>query len=170
MQDKPNPSLTQPMLDAVGLFERLGIHYALIGGIAAMYYGRARFTDDVDFVAEFLHEKTLAENPDVMTEFGFDSTCTYKLYHRSGIDIDLWKDEFCDDITARAREVQLAGRLIKIVDPTDLVAMKLRAGRPQDDYDISELVRNGVVDEVSLRGRVTGDQLTRYLDIKSRTK
>jgi hypothetical protein len=28
----------QPLLDAVELFEELGIGYALIGGIAAMYY------------------------------------------------------------------------------------------------------------------------------------
>lgn len=169
MQDKTDPSLAKPLLDAVSLFEKLAIRYALVGGIAAMYYGRARFTDDLDFVAEFLHEKTLAAHPEVMTEFGFDPSCTYKLYHNSGIDIDLWKDEFSDDIANRAREVELAGRKVKVADPNDLAAMKLRAGRPQDDYDISELIRSAAIDEGILQGRVTAAQFVRFNDIRSRT-
>src|SRR5580704_11827516 len=50
----------QPLLDAVSLFEELGIGYALVGGIAAMYYGRARFTEDVNFVAVAGHMQVLA--------------------------------------------------------------------------------------------------------------
>ncbi len=56
-----------PLLDAVGLFESLGIGYALIGGVAAMVYGRARFTEDVDFIAasghmDFLIAKTIGSS------------------------------------------------------------------------------------------------------------
>src|SRR5687768_7064405 len=82
-----------PLLDAVGLFERLGIPYALVGGVAAMYYGRARFTEDLDFVAATGHMNVLAASPDVMREFHFDPACTWKLYHDSGLEIDIWKDE-----------------------------------------------------------------------------
>ena len=169
LMEKVDGSTTQPLLDAVALFEHLGIRYALIGGIAAMYYGRARFTDDVDFVADFLHERVLAENPDSMAAHRFDPSCTYKLYHATGVDIDLWKDEFVHDILDRARDATLAGRVVKIVDPNDLAAMKLRAGRPQDDYDISEMIKAGAVDEVVLKARVTDDQLRRFVDIRSRT-
>ncbi len=94
LMEPSNEPTTQPLLDAVALFERLGIRYALIEGIAAMYYGRARFTEDVDFVAESLHDSILADNPTAMVEHRFDPACTYKLYHTSGVDIDLWKDEF----------------------------------------------------------------------------
>src|SRR5437762_12496145 len=87
-----------PILDAVRLFDRLGIGYALIGGVAAMYYGRARFTEDVDFVASSGHVEVLSRNADVMRDAHFDPTCTYKLYHDSDVEIDIWKDEFADEI------------------------------------------------------------------------
>src|SRR5438067_426311 len=74
--DQPVP-YAQPLLDAVGLFERLRIGYALVGGVAAMYYGRARFTEDVDFVATTSHQDLLQKNPEPMREFHFDPTCTF---------------------------------------------------------------------------------------------
>ena len=42
----PTASLIKPLQDAVALFEELGIAYAVVGGIAAMVYGRARWTED----------------------------------------------------------------------------------------------------------------------------
>jgi len=56
----------QPLLDVVSLFEELKIGYALIGGIAAMYYGRARFTEDIAFVAASGHMDILAAHPGEM--------------------------------------------------------------------------------------------------------
>ena len=54
-------SLAAPLLDAVEMFTQLKIPYALIGGLAAMVYGRARFTEDIDFVAASAHEAVLAK-------------------------------------------------------------------------------------------------------------
>src|SRR5687768_403634 len=84
----------RPLLDAVELFEELRIGYALVGGVASMYYGRARFTEDLDFVAETGHGERLEQSPDAMQRHRFDSSCTWKLYHDSGVEIDLWKDQF----------------------------------------------------------------------------
>src|SRR4051812_33237385 len=80
------PDYTAPLLDAVALFEELGIGYALIGGLAAMHYGRSRFTEDVDFVATADHEQRLVENAEVMRRHRFDPNCTWKLYHESGVE------------------------------------------------------------------------------------
>lgn len=157
-----------PLLDAVGLFGRLSIGYALVGGVAAMYYGRSRFTEDVDFVATAGHMDVLAGNPQAMREFRFDPTCVWKLYHASGVDIDIWKDEYADAIVARSREVALAGTTIRVVDPHDLIAMKLRAGRIQDDYDIAMVVSGTAVDDARVAAAVTAEQYARYLDIKRR--
>ena len=160
----------QPLLDAVALFEELGIGYALVGGIAAMYYGRARFTEDVDFVAAWGHMDLLRAHPEEMQKHHFDPTCAHKLYHASGVQVDIWKDEHSDDIVRRAREVQLAGRVVRVIDPIDLIAMKLRAARLKDDYDISEIAAGTQIDESRLRSIATADEFARYEQIRRRSQ
>jgi len=169
MDENPTPDdLTKPLIDAAMLFDSLGIGYALIGGLAAMVYGRARFTRDVDFVASTGHERRLDENPDAMRRHGFDPARTWKLYHRSGAQVDLWKDGFADQIIARAQAVRLAGHTVKVAEPHDLIAMKLRADRPQDDYDISEVLKNAPIEDDAVREKVDPEQFGRYLAIKKR--
>src|SRR3954471_20161285 len=136
----------QPLLDAVSLFEELKIGYALAGGIAAMYYGRSRFTEDVDFIAVSGHMETFAAHPETMQKHHFDPSCNFKLYHQSGVQVDLWKDDHADEIVSRASAVELAGRSIRIVEAHDLIAMKLRAKRLKDDYDISQILLNRQID------------------------
>jgi hypothetical protein len=158
----------QPLLDAVSLFEELGIGYALVGGIAAMYYGRSRFTEDVDFVAVTGHMDTLAAHPVEMEKYHFDPTCTYKLYHRSGVQVDLWKDDHADEIVTNAHIVELAGRRIRLVELLDLIAMKLRARRLKDDYDVSQILQMNAIDEERLGERVTPDEFAWFREIKKR--
>jgi len=159
----------RPLLDAVALFDELAIRYALVGGVASMYYGRARFTEDLDFVAHSGHRDVFDRNGDAMLRHGFDPTCSWKLYHETGVEIDLCKDEFSDQIVQRAVEVELVGRRVRIAEPHDLIAMKLRAGRLQDDYDISEILRGPrAIDDTVVKERVTPDQFAHYLSIKQR--
>jgi hypothetical protein len=161
-------SLLQPLLDAVGLFTKLHIPYALIGGVAAMTYGRARPTDDVDFVASADHESRLAANPEIMRAFHFDASSTWKLYHDSGISIDIWKDQYSSKIAERSVPIKLGEHELKVAEVHDLIAMKLRANRPQDDYDISEIIRAGKVNEQTLAGLVTQEEFARFGEIKAR--
>lgn len=168
MEGEPASELTGPLLDAVALFEGLGIGYALIGGLAAMVYGRQRFTVDVDFVATPDHEAVLSRHGDAMRAHGFDPACTWKLYHTTGGEVDLWKDEHAAGIVARARVATLAGRPVCVADPHDLIAMKLRADRPQDDYDIAEIVRHTPIDDAVVQDRVTPEQFARYHAIRHR--
>jgi hypothetical protein len=159
----------QPLIDAVTLFDALGIGYAMVDGVAAMYYGRARFTEDIDFVAVAGHMQILERSGDAMRQNHFDPSSTWKLYHERGLEVDIWKDEHSDAIVSRAREVELAGRKIRIADPHDLIAMKLRAGRLQDDYDISEILRSQTIDDAVIGSRVDAAQFSHYQDIKRRT-
>ncbi len=169
MSETPEqPDLTRSLLDAVALFESIGIRYALVGGLAAMVYGRSRFTEDVDFVAASEHQQILENHPDEMKSHGFDPTCTWKLYHTSGCQIDLWKDSFADQIVLRAVAVELAGRSVQVAEPHDLIAMKLRADRPQDDYDISEVLKRADIQDAIIRERVDDEQYQSYLAIKKR--
>lgn len=159
-----------PLLDAVAMFERLSIGYALAGGIAAMYYGRARFTEDVEFVAASGHREILEQNPDVIREFHFDPSCTWKLYHESGTDVDIWKDEYADELVSRACTVRMAGRELRIVEVHDLVAMKLRAGRMQDEYDIFEIIRHVHLDQSLIKRYVTAQQWATFGRIAERAE
>jgi hypothetical protein len=171
MSSKPEHWIpyAQPLLDAVALFEELGIGYALIGGIAAMYYGRARFTEDVDFVAVAGHMAVLSKHPVEMEKYHFAPDCVYKLYHKSGVQVDLWKDDHADQIVKNAVDVDLAGRRIHLIEPHDLIAMKLRAGRLKDDYDISEILRNTSIDATRLASLVTSEQMQRFGEIQRRS-
>lgn len=170
MGDSPSPlALNEALLDAVSLFEYLGMRYALVGGLAAMYYGRARFTDDVDFVSDLMFEHTLRTHPDEMRNFNFDPTCAFKLYHKSGIAIALLFDEFAHGIPERAVDTPLAGRTVKVADVNDLVAMKLRAARPQDDYDVSEMIKRGVIDETRVRALVNAEEFTHHESVNARS-
>ena len=169
MNSSPEPvPYLQPLLDAVDLFEALNLGYALIGGVASMYYGRARFTEDLDFVAVSGHMDVLVKHPETMKQFHFDPRSTWKLYHESGVEADVWKDEHSDAIIARSREVEVAGRRIRIADPHDLIAMKLRAGRLQDDYDISEIVRHQSIEDGRIESEVTEEQFRHFLEVKRR--
>lgn len=168
MESQPAVLYAQPLTDAVTLFERLGIGYALAGGMAAMFYGRARFTEDVDFVAASHHRELLAASPQVMRDCHFDPACTWKLYHDSGIDIDIWKDEHADDIIRRAVTVKLAGRDVRMAELHDLIAMKLRAGRLQDDFDISEIAKRNAIDTELLQTYATPEQFAHFREIIAR--
>jgi predicted nucleotidyltransferase len=103
-----------------------------------------------------------------MRRHRFGAASTSKLYHVSGVEIDIWKDEHADEIISRAQEVELAGRTVRITDAHDLIAMKLRAGRLQDDYDISEILRARPIDEARVRSSVTAEEFKHFLDIKGR--
>src|SRR5689334_19845667 len=83
--DQPFVPYAQPLLDAVDLFEQLGIGYALVGGIASMYYGRRRFTEDVDFVAVAGHGDVLQQHSEAMSRLHFEPSCTYKRCHESAL-------------------------------------------------------------------------------------
>jgi hypothetical protein len=161
--------LDSALQDAVALFDELHISYALIGGIAAMLYGRLRATEDVDFVSVADHQQILAANPAVMQAHRFDPNCTWKLYHQSGVEIDIWKDHHSDEIVARAQSIPFAGKTVRVAEPHDLIAMKLRANRIQDDYDISEILKHTAIDENRLQPLVTPAQLAHYHSIKARS-
>lgn len=168
MTKSANTPYAQPLTDAVHLFELLHIGYALVGGVAAMYYGRARFTDDVDFVAVEGHRDVLTAHPDTMRGCHFDPTCTWKLYHDSGVEIDIWKDQYANEIVTQAQIANLAGIPVKIAEVHDLIAMKLRAGRLQDDYDISEILKHTPVDAQRIRQQVGAELFAHFTQISRR--
>ncbi len=112
----------------------------------------------------------LERNPDVMREFHFDPSCTWKLYHESGTDVDIWKDQYADELVSRACSARMAGREVRIVEVHDLVAMKLRAGRMQDEYNIFEIIRHVHLNEELIERYVTAQQWATFRRIVERAE
>jgi hypothetical protein len=164
----PTGALAEPLDDVIALFLALAVSYALVGGLAAMVYGRARFTEDIDLVTTDDGRRILAVNPEVLRRHHLDVSAEFDLIHDSGERIDIWKDEFTDRIATRAQTLPWRGRAVRIAEVHDLIAMKLRANRPQDDYDISEIVRKTRLDEGLLGQRITPEQWARFQAIKKR--
>jgi hypothetical protein len=55
-----------------------------------------------------------------------------------------------------------------VIEAHDLIAMKLRARRLKDDYDISQILAHTSIDEARLAALVSSDELLHLQSIKAR--
>ena len=137
------------VLAAISLFEEKQIEYALIGGVAAMYYGQPRFTDNIDFLVAGLNASQIAVEAIAPAKILFDTNCA--------------------EIVDRAFETPLKGRICRMVEVHDLIAMKLGVGRLSDDADISKIWLNNTIDDSRLRTLISPEQFAHFESIKRRT-
>ena len=119
-------------LKSVQQLERLGIRYALAGGLAVAAHGYLRATDDVDFL---VGDEAFEKHGDLVT---FKAGVPIEI---DGVRIDYLSP------TALGEHVKAAfGQKgnIKVVPLEILVYMKLVARRRKDQLDIVELLRRTV--------------------------
>jgi hypothetical protein len=123
---------------AAEAYDRLGVPYALIGGVAVGAYSEPRTTRDVDFLVG--HEAFETRGPIVS--------------FRSGIPLEAYETEI-DNVPIHvghqvAYEAALATAVpsdepgIVIVQPQYLAFLKLVAGRRRDIDAVGELLRHGL--------------------------
>lgn len=103
-----------------------------------------------------------------MEHYRFKPDCTFMLYHQSGVEIDIWKDEHADEIVSRARSMEWRGRSVQVADPHDLIAMKLRADRLTDHSDVAAILRQTPIDDDRIKSLVSPRQFRRYQFIRRR--
>ncbi len=163
-------SLAASMRDFVGVFERLGLPYAVMGGLAVRAYGIPRPTYDVDFTVALPRER-LGEFYKAAISLGYTVAEPYltgwvdrvagmpvvklrRYIDERGIDVDLFLAE-CDfqkELLARRREVEIDGGKVWMVSPEDLILLKLLAARPRDIADIGDvLFTQGRLDQDYMR-------------------
>lgn len=160
--------LLDVLKDVVDRFNREGIEYFLVGSLAAMYYGRPRFTQDVDLVVrlkakqvvKFEHLFSIEEYYCPPGEVLRDEVIrkgSFNLIHQdSGIKVDIVLDKetpFYISEFSRRVELEIAPNIkVYIASPEDLILKKLdfyREGQSEKHLtDIREIMMGSKVDEV----------------------
>jgi len=132
----------------IRLLVKAKIPYAIVGGLAAGYYGTARSTRDVDMIvtvdrksAERLVKfaKTagfVVVKPEVLTLVRVSNR--FVMESSDGYRIDFWLARTDHDKVAleRRRREFIYGGYAWIVAPEDLILQKLKAGRARDVADV----------------------------------
>lgn len=164
-------SVEQVLLEWVDLCDRLGIAYAIMGGLAVRVHGIPRPTYDVDLTIA-------ADQEQIQTLFaeaeqtGYSVPDAYKsgwidriaempvvklrtwLEDGKGIDVDLFITEsaFQESLMNRCIDWEFEDRQLTVVSPEDLVLLKLLANRPRDIGDVQDIMfMQGQFDETYLR-------------------
>ncbi len=162
--------LSRVLGDFCGLFEGMGIRYAVMGGIAVRVYGIPRPTYDIDFTVA-LDRSRLPEFYRAVGNLGYTVPEPYlqgwidrvadlplvkaRLYLADqGIDVDLFLAEspYQEELLRRRRREPVADSQVWLVSPEDLILLKLLAKRQRDFADIGDvLFTQGQLDEAYLR-------------------
>ena len=146
-------------------FERSGVRYVVVGGVAVVLHGHLRLTADLDLVVQ-LERRNLEAALGALAELGYrprapvdargfaDPTTreswvrekglivfSFARGERPGLDVDLFAREPFpfDDVHARAVRVPLDTTSAVVIGLDDLVALKAKSGRPGDLADIGAL-------------------------------
>lgn len=154
--------------DVVDRFNKNGIEYFLVGSMASMYYGRPRFTQDLDLVvrikarqvSEFEKLFPIDEYYSPPKEVLHDEISrkgSFNLIHQgTGIKVDIVLDketEFYRSEFLRKQKVEIApGLEIYMASPEDVILKKLdfyrEGGSEKHLTDIREIIMETKIDNV----------------------
>jgi predicted nucleotidyltransferase len=161
------------LINITKILNTLNIRYCLIGGLAVAIHGIPRFTDDLDFLVGPEIRDVFKELENCINEK--DGTINYigaeqadpmgDVIQISLLDnhIDLitakWPHEFA--ALTRAKSVSYQTITLSVVSPEDLILLKLKAGGPQDLYDVAGILQVGSaqLDQAYLKAGITTKSL-----------
>lgn len=117
---------------------QIKIPYMLVGGVAAIAYGKPRTTHDIDLVVE-INEKNIPEMVEVfekefyISEEGIKDAILHKtmfsvIHPESGIKLDFWilhRSEYDLERFKRRREIKIFEQEVYITSPEDVIIRKL---------------------------------------------
>jgi hypothetical protein len=130
---------------------RLGLNYAIIGGIAQQFWGEPRFTHDLDLtvqdkldLAELVRRttETFASRVPDPQRFARDTRMLLLRVADVDVDVAVALRGYEDSLFARTRSIEVEpGKRINICSAEDLIIHKALAGRPQDLADVQSIVQ-----------------------------
>jgi hypothetical protein len=147
----PLTLLEQALVEIVAALESLQIDYMVVGGIANAIWGEPRATVDID-VTVAVEEPRIPQTAmalgrgfrllvDAAPQF-IRETRVLPLETSGGVRVDVIFALVSFELQAlrRARDVEVAGRRVRVVSPEDLILMKIISERPQDIADAEALI------------------------------
>lgn len=137
---------------AISIFNKLGIRYAIVGGIALAFHGRPRFTRDVDVL---VHQSDMDLLKMALGRLGYDETAepwvltnttlTLRRFLKVEgqdelmIDVLLASDDEHIRIIQDAIPAESAVGQVPVAARRDIIWMKRSRNSDQDRVDIAEL-------------------------------
>ena len=131
-----------------------GHGWYVFGAQAVLAYGRPRLTADLDItvMADLAHAPELIARmraaglalQQVATDDFVRRTRVLPFVHEATgmpVDIILAGPGLEEEFVANARELALAGVMVPVISPEDLVVTKILAGRPKDGDDVDGILR-----------------------------
>jgi hypothetical protein len=146
-------------------FNKAGLRYVLVGGVAVVLHGFARLTADVDIVVDLSPEEA-AKAVDCLSSLGlrprapvdpigFATPATRQTWiEEKGMQVFSWYDPKnpmrevdvfvthpipFEDLWTRSMLFSLGTTLVRVASIADLIQLKRLASRPQDLIDIEAL-------------------------------
>jgi len=167
-------SLIDALRDTTIRLHDAGIEYYLVGSLAAMQYGRPRFTNDIDIVAQiqasqipafeklFDIEEYYCPPKEVITDEVIRGGMFNLIHQASGVKIDivpLKKTEFAASEFSRRRKIEvLPGLEVYIASAEDIILKKLdyfrEGGSEKHLIDIRGMLAETEIDHTYLENWV----------------
>ena len=140
-------------LKLLGALNNCKIDYIVVGGVAAVYYGRPRSTSDCDIIVS-LEESQLKDFTECLKKHGFqisghdvvegfkDKSHFNAYYGTSAFRADFsWKKgTLAEHGFERAKDARFFGILVRMEAPEDVIIAKLVYGSPQDLDDAKAIL------------------------------
>ena len=148
------PPIAELLAELQRVFAALGLRWFLFGAQAAILYGVARLSADVDITLD-LGDRSSRDVVDALAAAGFElrvadaagfveATRVLPFVHRASrmpVDVVLAGPGLEDQFFAGTQERVVGEARVPVVSAEDLVAMKVLAGRARDVGDVEAILR-----------------------------
>ena len=148
---------TQITKQVINALDQLGIPYMITGAIASSYYGKPRFTHDIELVVHVKKESApliekLFQDDFYVSSVGILDALNHRtmfnlIHHETGIKIDCWiigPDEYDTTAFDRRKKVKIFDEDMYISAPEDVILSKLKwyteSGTDKHLDDISGII------------------------------
>jgi hypothetical protein len=153
------PEITSAIKDWIGA----DVPGILIGGLALSFYGKPRYTSDIDVL--FISDNDVPDNIR-----GFKRIRSHAFQHnKTHVEVEVLSANFLgipDGLVKQVANTAVESNGMKVASRSGLVALKLQRLELQDQADIDQLIKTGEVDLTPYAEWLTNDQMIAYNKIK----